>query len=1366
MYCLPSSSLPKHFPAFAAADAGATAVGQVIGVMLALLALVKCVNLMRRKTTSALCVSPLFAVVVTWFVSGCLVVFPIVTGVYLRLWFDGALILLLLVGIVLGCVGLGLYKSGVFVQGRKQAVWGILLGSIIVVIRISSMVSTISSPAFSPVIAAERDGIPFAKGGEVIEFPNLNCKLVAPSPGWVRVKDPKSLNPDATLALRRASPQALAVLIAEPVELGVDALISVTKGNVEARFGEHSITDEKTETVNGIEWHSFSTEIPKKGFVAAELTRFWVASYAGHSYQWVLSVLQRDGDTAGEAGKALLSGFHVLDPSRTSAGTAALKDAKEETDGFQTRLSALGWRPFVDGDVSLNGNSLCAIHPSPAFFIVDTMPLGTMEVAMEDIFRAFIMNYAALGPKFPQLKLEKAKIRGADEAVRFSTESVLDKQSFAYRGTVARSGQRAFLFLGWQSGTGTKDPRHLDAAFQSIEVPTAAGPFPPPRDEAMARKRSLLLHSIGLEFANRADWPKALKAFTLSYEISPHNDPTLESIVVAMEETGDIRGAIELLEKHHETVSKNGALGLALGRLKQRMGDTEGALVEYDKAFKAGAGKEPDLLAYLNILIDGNRAGDAVKVVDEFVKKGASTKVRRWQAETYVSAGNPKRAMEIYEEILAKPPYDPLSAYGLGETANNEDDYERAAGVVAGLLKAGNDTARTRMIEGWSLFGRKSWREAKTAFEKARAFSPDDPTIASALTRVSAMLGEGDNSLVKTPIDPVPLPSALADAVATIGREAAVPDGASVCYLMRVSAFHFEPGKPVTSTTYRRAKVVTQAGVGDFSTLVFQFDPLSERIHVNKLVVTDEKGKVTAEGLPEEQYVVDLSADAGEATHSKVLRVVVPGLKPGCTLEVMVTRQDRSPATEFPYERLICTTSVPTLAEAVIVSGDIARVRVVPSAAAEKAAKVIEAKGSRSWLVRQPVVWKPESNLPFAESYLPVLRLGPAKGDWADVGRDYLKQIDSLLKPDAKAKAIATEVAGKLKNDDEKIRALAGYVQKNVTYQAIEFGRRARIPKPAERVVSSRYGDCKDQALLLYQLLKSAGVPAQLALIHSDSDVEASLPSLDQFNHMIVQLPGQKAAFVDSTNTVLPAGMLPPALFHRQALVLYPDKPKLERVPERSLFPAENLLIERDVTVAAGGEMEVREKFRLRGYYAMGWREWVSGVQPSERLAAIQRFQSDSRWRVEEFTVEGMDDNSADLVFNFKYAMPPLATSAKPMSVIVPAIWEHEYLDAQFLKERRFPMELLHPVRIESRVKIQLPQAVGASAFKAFERSADSEFGKWKIAASASPTDANVVTVDFEFQSPSGTYPAARYDEWQSFRSKVVEAWRQPLKLE
>lgn len=225
--------------------------------------------------------------------------------------------------------------------------------------------------------------------------------------------------------------------------------------------------------------------------------------------------------------------------------------------------------------------------------------------------------------------------------------------------------------------------------------------------------------------------------------------------------------------------------------------------------------------------------------------------------------------------------------------------------------------------------------------------------------------------------------------------------------------------------------------------------------------------------------------------------------------------------------------------------------------------------------------------------------------------------------------------------------------------------------------------------------------------------------------------------------------------------MLYPDKPRLEALPERGLFPTESLVSDREIAVAASGEMTVRETLRVSGYFAMGWRSWAIGIQPSERLAALQNVPRDSRWHVEKFTAEGLDDNFAELVLTFHYTMP--ATSA---ALVSPAIWERDYLEVPFLKERRFPMELLHPMRIESHVKLQLPRAADAQALKALAKSGESEFGKWKLDAKGEPGNAKAVTISFDYQAPTSNLPAARYGEWQNFRSKAVEAWQQPLKLE
>ncbi|MEQ1851267.1 MAG: hypothetical protein ABMA01_06710, partial [Chthoniobacteraceae bacterium] len=346
------------------------------------------------------------------------------------------------------------------------------------------------------------------------------------------------------------------------------------------------------------------------------------------------------------------------------------------------------------------------------------------------------------------------------------------------------------------------------------------------------------------------------------------------------------------------------------------------------------------------------------------------------------------------------------------------------------------------------------------------------------------------------------------------------------------------------------------------------------------------------------------------------------------------------------------------------------------------------------------------------------------------------------------------------------VQVLTRHLHRNVTYQAIEFGRRARIPKPPERVLSSHYGDCKDQALLLHQLLSAAGIPSFLALIHSGTETQPALPSLDQFNHMIVRVPGLKAGFVDPTVKHFPAGTLPPELFKRQALVLDPEKPRLESMPDRALFPADQMTFTRDITVTTAGESLVQETFRLAGYTAAWMRFWLSEIQPAERLAAVQRLLPNARWHLDDFAIDALEEDDADLLLRLRYSIPPPASASPALaSVAVAALWEQDYITPPFLKERRNPFELLHPLKVESRINLQLPREPAAAALRAFSRSGKSEFCQWTTRAEPAPGKDNTIALSFQFEGASGMFPASRYPEWQSAWSAAVEAWQSPIQL-
>jgi tetratricopeptide (TPR) repeat protein len=962
------------------------------------------------------------------------------------------------------------------------------------------------------------------------------------------------------------------------------------------------------------------------------------------------------------------------------------------------------------------------------------------------------------GHQYPSdsLTTEPVRVPGADSALRFSREDDTARPAILWRGIVAVSGNRAFLAIAWQNALleGARD--RLDKALETFSIPPAPAALPVPSDETQRAYQADTLHVLGVRMSNKADWLNATELFRSAFRISTHNDVTLESLATSLAEVGDRNGAKEVLDAHQDRMARRRSLRTFRAQMRDSLGDTDGAIADYATAFAEGHRGEDDLFLYFNLLIRAQKAPGAVKAIEDYMSRGATPRVRRWLALACHAAGDSKRAMEILGELAASTS-DPLNDYSLGEIANDAGDYARAAAAAASLIKAGQDTARSRMIEGWSLFGRKQWREAKESFEKARKFQPENTDVAAALVRVSAMLGEGDNSSVKAPLPANAIPPAVLAEIEKAAKDFKPPEGASAWYLMRATVFRYRKGEPFSKTLHRRVHLAGQAAVADFSTLTFPFDPVGEEIFVNNLEVIDEKGGTIARGVPEEQYLLDQSTFAVEATHGKLLRVVVPGLKAGRTLQFTVTMRDRAKSDTFPFQRYFAATAHPAASEAFLLLGDVPGVRVETSAQFDRLALRKEGADFAGWIVRQPPPWQPEPRLPLTDEFLPMIWLGDREAQWLAEGRDYLREIQSLLEPDASTAALARDLTKDAKSAEEKVRLLTQHIQKNVTYQAVEFGRRARIPKPPARSLASHYGDCKDQALLLHHLLTGAGIRSHLALISTDSAVRAGLPSLDQFNHMIVHVPELKARFVDSTAGQLPGGLLPPELFRRQALVLDPANPHLEQMPAREKFPAERMEVESDISVSEDGGSDVRETIRFSGYQAAWMRGWFAGIEPAKHVQSLQGLVTASRWRLQEVTVDAADKIESDLVLKLRYSIPAAAGS-----VSVPAIWEEQFLVGPFLKERRNPFELAHPLRVQSHAVIHTRRQLTDDALKSFAARNKNTFGQWETRATRGK-ESDAFSLSFEFDGATGIFPAERYSEWQASWSSAVEAWRRRI---
>jgi hypothetical protein len=149
--------------------------------------------------------------------------------------------------------------------------------------------------------------------------------------------------------------------------------------------------------------------------------------------------------------------------------------------------------------------------------------------------------------------------------------------------------------------------------------------------------------------------------------------------------------------------------------------------------------------------------------------------------------------------------------------------------------------------------------------------------------------------------------------------------------------------------------------------------------------------------------------------------------------------------------------------------------------------------------------------------------------DTKDLYQWYASLVDQIDNSDVEqVYEIAKNVTKSLKSNREKAEAIFSWVQNNINYVAFEDGLGGFIPRSAASVCSKRYGDCKDMANLLYEMLNHVGITSYRTWIGTRdrhySYIDVPTPMVD--NHMINTVVIENdTIFLDATDSFVPFGM-------------------------------------------------------------------------------------------------------------------------------------------------------------------------------------------------------------------------------------------------
>ena len=200
---------------------------------------------------------------------------------------------------------------------------------------------------------------------------------------------------------------------------------------------------------------------------------------------------------------------------------------------------------------------------------------------------------------------------------------------------------------------------------------------------------------------------------------------------------------------------------------------------------------------------------------------------------------------------------------------------------------------------------------------------------------------------------------------------------------------------------------------------------------------------------------------------------------------------------------------------------------------------------------------------------------------WQKLAAEYARMTEDKLRQ-ADVQSLLTKIdLKKSSKRDDTIRSIVALLHKNVRYTGVEFGESSLIPQFPAETLKRKYGDCKDKAALLATMLRSAGIPAYLALVDTDEDQELNpeLPGMGMFDHAIVYVPGSGSDpdfWIDATAQYSQVGILPWMDYGRWALIISDKTDSLKRIPE--LTSAQNVHKEsREFTMADYGPAKIVE---------------------------------------------------------------------------------------------------------------------------------------------------------------------------------------------
>lgn len=953
----------------------------------------------------------------------------------------------------------------------------------------------------------------------------------------------------------------------------------------------------------------------------------------------------------------------------------------------------------------------------------------------------------------PFIHSESDVSKGSATGTHLVGNEPVDGEDYTYHFWIVANETCAYTLAAWGPARDPRTAGDLQWLWGRLQLNKSPAIIAGGGSHKQKAANAWFLNQVGMHYFDARSYRDAFRFLSQAADLDAGEPAYLMNALRVLVEIDAYREAYDWLQPRLPRYSDNLVVQSWDAWLAYQSGDSDKAVRIYEKLFSAGYREDDEFALYAGLLADREEWEKVEAALDSYASAGMTEALLKLEADLHGRRGDYDEALAILDSIIETRPFSADLAYAKIEVLDQLDRPAEILALAERLIEKNYRSLESYFYKGYAEYRLKSYLKARDSFTAALKYSPTSSVVNEYLANINSILGEGENASISEVLAAVPLPAELQSLVDSTNYSATI-DGYGAWFLNRITGYRFDAGETLSRTLRQQIKVQDAQGVAYFSTLEFNFDPAFEQLYVNSLVVRNAAGEKVAEGDPSAYYVTS-TVDGFDASTEKTAHLPVPSLAPGMVIEAVVTKRINVEEGGFPLEVHYLSSSRPIGYSAVFVTGDHDRLqfrsfRVEPP---------VTRNGSLVWEATNPVVYRWEPLQPWYDRMLPWVTIATTSSSWREAGEDYLALIADKLDTGRVADMAARLVEG-VDDTRRKIEIISHYVQKELHYEAIEFGRRAYVPKTARETLSDRYGDCKDHAVLLVSMLDAVGVPAQLALVNINQQVLPELPNIDQFDHMIVSVPVDgRRLYIDATDKDLRLGITPPRYMAGNHALVLGEPPELLPIPEFAIGDS-GLQVERDIETIANNEIRVTEIGVFSGYQAADMRGQLREIEVSDMLGTMQRWVADrySDAIVDDAFVDNVFDASGELVVELQYRVPVDAGSFK-----LPGFFEATFLDYERLPERRFGFEIPVPLTVSTVTTVRQPPASMLKVAAKKPDADESRFGSWRRRVDSS--DERWV-LRLEYTSGHDEYGPEEYREFTDFHRRLVGSIEQPMVIE